>query len=86
MMTERAVEERFVACNAAIKTLIEVLIGEEVAKPAAIARLLRGQAAEMEENGWNISSILLNGFAEFAEDPNRIAGRRLLNEPPQGSA
>jgi hypothetical protein len=80
------IDERFMACNAAIKTLIEALLGTEPAKPHQIARLLRGQAQDCQGFGMDLAKDLLNGFADFAEDPDRIAGRRLLNEPPHGHA
>jgi hypothetical protein len=81
------IEERFIACNAAIKTILEVLIGTGTVAPHAVGRLLRGrQSRECLDRGEAIAGALLLGFAEFAEDPTRIAGRRLLNEPPHGTA
>lgn len=86
MMTENAINQQFIACNAAIKSILEVLIGKEIVPPHQIAGLLRDQAAECSQKGGELSAALLSGFADFAEDPSRIAGRRLLNEPPHGNA
>jgi hypothetical protein len=80
------IDERFTACNAVIKTILEVLIGTGTVAPHAVGRLLRGQSRECLDRGEALAGALLLGFAEFAEDPTRIAGRRLLNEPPHGTA
>jgi hypothetical protein len=37
-------------------------------------------------DGFDVASLLLAEFADFSEDQARVAGRRLLNEPPHGSA
>ena len=86
MMSDDAIHEQFIACNAAIKTLIESMIGTETVKPHQLGQLLRGQAQTCDNQGRLLASALLTGFADFAEDPDRIAGRRLLKEPPHGSA
>jgi hypothetical protein len=82
MMSDEAINQRFTACNCAVKTILEALIGKEVVSPQQVARLLRDQAQECSNEGQVLASTLLIGFADFAEDPTRIAGRRLLNEPP----
>ena len=74
------------ACNAAIKSILEVLSGKEIVKPHQIGGLLSDQAEECSKKGDELAAALLSGFAAFAEDPSRIAGRRLLNEPPHGNA
>lgn len=79
-------DERFVATSAAIKTLLEIVIGKELAAPDEIAHLLRGQAQECTEHNLLVSKTILEHWAAFAEDPNRASLRHLLNEPPLGNA
>ena len=86
MMTPEFIDQRFYACNAAIKTLIECLVATNTVRPHAVARLLRGQAQKADEDGFDVASALLSELAAFSENPARIAGRRLLNEPPHGNA
>jgi len=86
MMTPEFIDQRFYACNAAIKTLIECLVATKTVTPPSIARLLRCQAQKADADGFDVASLLLAEFADFSEDQARVAGRRLLNEPPHGSA
>lgn len=85
-MSDDEITQRFMATNGAIKTLLEVLIGQEIITPRGAAHLLRDQAQLCEEQGYQLTATLLSGFANYAEDPARIAGRHLLNEPPHGNA
>ena len=79
-------DERFVAAAAAIKTLLEIVISAELAAPAEVGRLLRGQAEQCTKQGLPVSTAILEHWAAFAEDPDRKALRHLLNEPPLGNA
>ena len=45
------IEERFIASNAAIKTILEVLIGTGTVAPHAVGRLFRGQSRECLDRG-----------------------------------
>jgi hypothetical protein len=79
-MTDDTIMEQFIAYNAAIKTILEVLIGTEIAKAEQISSLLRHQAQRCFDQDLSKAFALLISFAAFAEDPDRIAARRLPNE------
>jgi hypothetical protein len=85
-MTNDAIMEQFFAYNAAIKSILEVLIGTEIAKPEQVSRLLRSQAQRCSDHDLARAYALLIGFAAFAEDPDRIAAPRLLNDSPHDRA
>jgi hypothetical protein len=76
-MTDDAIMEQFMAYNAAIKTILEVLIGTEIARPEQISSLLRTQAQRCFDHDLSQAFDLLIGFAAFAENSDRIAARRL---------
>jgi hypothetical protein len=68
-MTNDAIMEQFIACNAAIKAILAVLIGSQIAKPEQISSLLRSQAQRCFDHDLARACALLMGFAAFAEDP-----------------
>jgi hypothetical protein len=72
-MTNDAIMEQFIACNAAIKAILEVLVATEIARPEQISSLLRSQAQRCSDHDLARACALLIGFAAFAEDPDRIA-------------
>jgi hypothetical protein len=76
-MIDEAIREQFIAYHSALKTILEVLIGTEIAKPEHISGLLRTQAQRCFDHDLSQAFDLLIGFAVFAEDPDRVAARRL---------
>jgi hypothetical protein len=84
MHSDQAIHERFMACHAAIKMLIEVIIGTETARPDQIAQMLRVQAKNCADLGLMLAADEISSFAESAEDPARSGARLLLKTPPQG--
>jgi hypothetical protein len=81
-MTNDGIMEQFITCNAAIKPILEVLIETEIAKPEQVSSLLRSRAQRCSDHDLARACALVIGFAALAEDPDRIAAPRLLNESP----
>lgn len=79
-------DERSIATFAAIKTILEILIGKGVVPPNDVAAILRQQSADCQNEGRAQAAGILANLAAFAGDPERALGRRLLNEPPHGTA
>lgn len=85
MSQQDELDPQFVACFAALKSIIEILIGTETATPKQVAHLFRGQANNCQPDQ-ALVAVILRSLAAFAEDPERANARRLLNEPPHGTA
>lgn len=86
MASQEAVSEQLEAHTAALLAVIEALIGSGAVEPSSMAGLLRKQANVCQASGSPLAFAVLTAFADFADDPDRINGRRLLNDPTQGSA
>jgi hypothetical protein len=82
----QANDERSIAAFAAIKTILEVLVGKEIVPAVDLAALLRDQSQQCSNDQQIHAAGILANLASFAADPTRASGRRLLNEPPLGSA
>lgn len=69
-----------------MKTVIEVLLRAQLVTPEGLGATFRQQAEDFDEGQFATAAEVLRSLAEFAEDPSRSAARRLLDEPPRGSA
>ncbi len=88
MLTEA--DELRVACNAAFKTLIEIMLANSTASPRQFNHALSYQRDVMANLQMNWGAEFLESLRLFATDPERNAAReqlkRLLGEPPEGPA
>lgn len=77
-------EQQYVAQNAAMKTIIEVLLRGQLVSPEVLGGTLRKQAEAFDIGELAVAAEVLRTLAEFAEDPTRSAVRRLLMNRPTG--
>ena len=85
-MADAQPDERSIATFAAVKTILEFLIGKEIVSAVDVAGLLQDQAKACSDAKRYQAAGILSHLAKFAADPQRARGRHLLNEPPLGSA
>jgi hypothetical protein len=79
-----------IALMDALKSVIEILIAKDIAKPEAIDKLLAGQQNGYVEKRMPSAVVVMGFLRSFVSDPERAAFRseirKLLKEPPKGSA
>jgi hypothetical protein len=83
-------DELRVACIAAFKTLIEIMLANSVTNPRQLNECLSHQRDVMTGLGMSWGAEFLENLREFSTDPERNTAReqlrRLLGEPPEGPA
>ena len=79
-----------VACNAAFKTIFEIMLANDVTTPTQINHCLSHQRDVLQSLGLENGAEFLESLRQFATDPERNAEReqlkRLAGEPPAGPA
>lgn len=78
--------EMYMAQNAAMKAIIEVVLRAKLVTPHQLGETLKEQSKAFERGGHHDAALVLETLSEFAQDEGRSAVRRLLDEPPHGSA